>query len=206
MRIAMVAVGVGILVLNSCVGIRGQKHTYSASGGTVEVAGATVGIQFRPEGTKGPNMMLSAMVVGGGFATFDGPFRWRVEAFGERGRHEKMIVHRIRTKTSKSDRDEWYPSKYLGFAKNFRRLKGQPERNRCRYEIPGLLKVKPEEDGRLDVWMDLSIVEASGSTRSLVRFALDPATKRADEMVFLPVEIAQSIGTDPEDWEDSMWD
>lgn len=28
----------------------------------------------------------------------------------------------------------------------------------------------------------------------------------ASEVVFLPVEIAQSIGTDPADWEDPMWD
>ena len=69
------------------------------------------------------------------------------------------------------------------------------------------LKVKPEEDGRLDVWIDLSVIEKAGTTRRSLRFALDPATKRADEMVFLPVEIAKSIGTDPEDWaEGSMWD
>jgi hypothetical protein len=151
-------------------------------------------------------MMLSAMVVGGGFATFDGPFRWRVEAIGEVGRHEELVVHRIRTKTTKSVRDEWYPSEHLGFARSFRQIRGQKGRCRARYEIPGLLKVKPEEDGRLDVWIDLSVVESGGVTRQSVRFALDPATERADEMVFLPVEVAKSIGTEPEDWEDSMWD
>lgn len=206
MRFESGFVGLGILLLCSCVGVRAKKHTYSTSGGLLEVGGTQVAVQFRPEGTKGPNMMMSAMVVGGGFATFDGPFRWRVEALGETGRHEKLVVHRIRTRTTKSGRDEWYPSEHLGFAKSFRRIKDRPRECRVRYEIPGLLKVKPEEDGRLDVWIDLSIIEKGGVTRKSVRFALDPATKRADEMVFLPVEIAKSIGTEPEDWEDSMWD
>jgi hypothetical protein len=205
-KIVQMIVGLLLLLSCSCVGIRGKKHTYSTSGGTAEVGSATVGVQFRPEGTKGPNMMLSAMVIGGGFATFDGPFRWRLEALGVTGRHEKMVVHRIRTKTAKTARDEWYPSRHLGFAKGFRKLKGQPGVSRCRYEIPGLLKVKPEEDGRLDVLIDLSVISTDGTTRRSLRFALDPATKRADEMVFLPVEIAKSVGTDPEDWEDSMWD
>jgi hypothetical protein len=206
MRFVSIAMGLGMLMLSSCVGIRAKKHTYSTSDGSAEVGGAQVGIQFRPEGTKGPNMMLSAMVVGGGFATFDGPFRWRVEALGETGRHETLVVHRIRTRTSKSGRDEWYPSEHLGFSKSFRLIIGEPEKCRVRYEIPGLLKVKPEEDGRLDVWIDLSVIGTGGTTRRTVQFALDPATERADEMVFLPVEIAKSIGTEPEDWEDSMWD
>ena len=206
MKFVSVLAGMGALFLSSCVGISAKKHTYSSSAGTAEVAGAQLGVQFRPEGTKGPNMMMSAMVVGGGFATFDGPFRWRVEATGVQGRHEKLIVHRIRTKTAKTGRDEWYPDKHLGFSKSFRRVKGEPGVSRVRYEIPGLLKVKPEEDGRLDVWIDLSVVAEGRTTRKTVRFALDPATKRADEMVFLPVEVAKSIGTDPEDWEDSMWD
>ena len=194
------------MLLSSCVGISAKKHTYSSSGGTAEIGGATVGVQFRPEGTKGPNMMLSAMVVGGGFATFDGPFRWRVEAIGKTDQHQKLVVHRIRTKTSKTGRDEWYPEEHLGFTKSFRPLKEESGVSRVRYEIPGLLKVKPEEDGRLDVWIDLSVMGKRGTSRKTLRFALDPAMKRADEMVFLPVEVAKSIGTDPEDWEDSMWD
>ncbi|MFC7336089.1 hypothetical protein ACFQY0_02780 [Haloferula chungangensis] len=205
MKWAVLTPGLAVL-LGGCVGISAKKHTYSSMGGTAELGGATVGVQFRPEGTKGPNMMLSAMVVGGGFATFDGPFRWRIEALGESGVQEKLIVHRIRTKTSKTNRDEWYPEEHLGFSKAFRRVKGEPGVSRVRYEIPGLLKVKPEEDGRLDVWIDMSVIERVGTTRKILRFALDPDTKRADEMVFLPVEVAKSIGSNPEDWEDSMWD
>lgn len=206
MRIACLAAAVSTLLLANCVGVRAEKHTYTAASGAVEVGGATVAVQFRPEGTKGPNMMLSAMVIGGGFATFDGPFRWRIEALGEIGKQETLIVHRIRTRTSKSGRDEWFPSRHLGFEKSFRPLKGQAGVSRARYEIPGLLKVKPEEDGRLDVWIDLSVVGRDTRVRKTLRFALDPDTKRADELVFLPVEIVKNIGTEPEDWEDSMWD
>lgn len=194
------------LMLSACVGIRAKKHTYIESGGTVEVGGAEVGIDFRPEGTKGPNMMLSAMIVGGGFATFDGPFKWRIEALGREGVHERLAVHRIRTKTAKTGRDEWYPREHLGNDAKFKKLRGQAGVVRARYRIPGLLKVKPEEDGRLDVWVDLSISGTEGVERQIVRFALDPATKRADDMIFLPVEVAQNVGKDFDEMEDPMWD
>lgn len=195
-----------VLGLTSCVGLRGQKHTYSESGGVVKVGGAEVGIDFRPEGTRSGSFMVSAMVVGGGVATFDGPFKWRIEAYGDEGIHESLVVHRIRTRTEKTDRDEWFPANELGKQANFRKLRGKPGVVRARYPIPGLLKVMPEEDGKLDVWLDVSVKRKDGADRKLVRFSLDPAVKRQDEFIFLPVEVAQSIGTDPEDWEDSMWD
>jgi hypothetical protein len=198
--------GLATLALTGCVGLRGKKHTYTESGAAVKVAGADVGIDFRPEGTRSGSFMMSAMVVGGGMATFDGPFRWRVEAYGSEGVHESLVIHRIRTRTGKTKRDEWFPAEELGKKADFRKLSGRPGEVRARYPIPGLLKVMPEEDGRLDVWLDVSIRTTDGSTRKLVHFVLDPSVKRQDEFVFLPVEVAQSIGKDPLDWEDSMWD
>lgn len=198
--------GLVSVVLSSCVGLRGKKHTYIESGGSVEVGGAQVGVDFRPEGTRSGSFMMSAMVVGGGMATFDGPFKWRVEAYGKSGVHESMVIHRIRTRTEKTKRDEWFPANELGKQANFRKLSGKPGEVRARYQIPGLLKVMPEEDGKLDVWLDVSIRTNEGTRRELVRFSLDPTLKRQDEFIFLPVEVAQSIGKSPEDWEDSMWD
>lgn len=194
------------LGLTGCVGLRGKKHTYSESGGSVKVGGAQVGIDFRPEGTRPGSFMMSAMVVGGGVATFDGPFKWRIEAYGEEGVHESLVVHRIRTRTEKTKRDEWFPASELGKQASFRKQRGQLGVVRARYPIPGLLKVMPEEDGKLDVWLDVSVKRKDGAERKLVKFSMDPAVKRQDEFIFLPVEVAQSIGTDPEDWEDSMWD
>jgi len=202
----LIIAGILAAALSSCVGMRGEKHTYTESGGALEVGGAEVGIDFRPEGTRPGAFMVSAMVVGGGMATFDGPFKWRVEAYGKQGVHESMVVHRIRTRTEKTKRDEWFPVGELGKKASFRKLRGKPGEVRARYPIPGLLKVMPEEDGKLDVWLDVSIQRADGAVRKLVHFALDPSVKRQDEFIFLPVEVAQSIGTKPEDWEDSMWD
>ena len=65
------------LLLSSCFSVRGEKHTYGQRGGGIEVGGAQVEIDFRPEGTRPGAFMVSAMVVGGGVATFDGPFKWR---------------------------------------------------------------------------------------------------------------------------------
>ncbi len=66
--------------------------------------------------------MISAMVVSGGVATFDGPFKWRVEAYGTEGDHERLIVHRIRTRTAKTKRDEWFPSSELGHYAEFKKV------------------------------------------------------------------------------------
>ena len=56
------------LLLSSCIGMRGDKHTYDQRGGGIEVGGARVEIDFRPEGTRPGAFMVSAMVVGGGMA------------------------------------------------------------------------------------------------------------------------------------------
>lgn len=193
------------LFLCSCFAITGEKHTYVDRGKAVEVAGAQVEIDFRPEGTRPGATMLSAMVVGGGFVTFDGPFQCRIEAHGEQGVHQSLIVHRIRTRTGKSRRDEWFPAQYLGEKVAFKPLSGGKQA-RARYLMPGLLEVLPETDGALTMWVDLSIIRDSGTTRRTVQFRYDPTLKKHNEVIFLPVEVATNIGKDFDEMEDSMWD
>ena len=201
----------GILVMmlalcgSSCVALKGEKHTY-LQGGAVEVAGAQVGMGFRPEGTRSGSVMVTAMVVGGGMATFDGPFRWRVEAVGDEGKHELLVVHRIRTRTAKTGRDEWFPESELGRSAPFRPHPEKPGKVRARYAIPGLLKVMPETDGRLDVWVDMSLKVKNRWQRQTVRFKLDPGVKSQNEFLFLPVEVARSIGKPLDEQPDPMWE
>ncbi|MCH7225536.1 hypothetical protein [Haloferula sp. A504] len=194
------------LTLVSCIGLKATKHTYAGPARGSELGGAEVRVAFRPEGSRPGSFMVSAMVVGGGMATLDGPFKWRVEALGEAGRHESFTVHRIRTRTLKTGRDEWFPAGELGAVAEFRPLKDKPGVVRARYPIPGLLKVKPEEDGGLEVWVDASVAGPGGRARKMLRFRMQATEEDASEVVFLPVEIAESIGTDPADWEDPMWD
>lgn len=194
-----------VLLLSSCVSLMAKKHTYGGSTG-VEVNGARVGMQVKPEGTENGSYMLSAMVVSAGVATLDGPFRWRFEATGEEGRQEWMTVTRIRTRTGLTHRDEWFPRELIGKRADFRRIKGEPGRTRARYEIPGQLKVKPREDGPLTVWAEIAVGGGGRVERKLLKFKLDPAEKRQDEFVFLPAEIVRSVGTDPKDWNDPSWD
>jgi hypothetical protein len=190
----------------SCMGVKATKHTYIGADRGAELGGAEVRVAFRPEGSRPGSVMVSAMVVGGGFAEFDGPFRWRVEALGHAGEHEGLVVHRIRTRTLKSGREEWYPASQLGQLAQFRPLKKTPQKVRARYPIPGLLRVMPEEDGGLEVWIDASILGPSGTTRRLLKFRMEAAEKDASEMIFLPAEIARGLTTKPEDWDDAMWD
>lgn len=163
-------------------------------------------MQVKPQGTDGGSYALSAMVVSAAVATMDGPFSWRLEATGEAGRQESLVIHRIHTRTSKSKRDEWYPSQHLGRRADFKTIKGAPATSRAVYPIPGLLVVKPREDGNLEVTVDLTVKANGRGERKLVRFRMDPSQKRQDEFIFLPAEIVRSIGKSPEEWEDPGWD
>jgi hypothetical protein len=193
------------LFLANCAAISAKKHTYGR-GAAVPVNGAEVSLSVKPEGTAGGSFVVSAMVVTGGVATLDGPFRWRIQALGEAGKQQALVVHRLRTITSTTKRDEWYPEKHLGRRAEFRPVKAEPGHTRAVFEIPGYLEVKPREDGMLTILADVSVQSADRWRRQLLKFRLDPAEKRQDEFIFLPAEIVKSLGTDPADWEDPGWD
>jgi hypothetical protein len=197
-----------ILMLSSCVGIMAAKRTYDSgqSSSAAKVNGADVRLRVKPEGTAGGSYTVSAMVVAAAVATLDGPFRWRIEATGVDGKHESIILHRLKTRTSKTQREEWYPASHLGRRADFVKLREEPGKSRARYDIPGLLKVKPREDGALEILADLTVVTTSSRERKLVKFTLDPADKREDEFLFLPAEIVKNIGSDRSTWDDQGWD
>ena len=161
---------------------------------------------MKPQGSDGASFAVSAMVVSAAVATMDGPFSWRLEATGEAGKQEFLVIHRIHTRTSKSKRDEWYPAARLGRRADFSVVKSAPGTSRAVYPIPGLLEVKPREDGNLEVTVDLTVRTDGHGERKLVRFRMDPSQKRQDEFIFLPAEIVRSIGKSPDEWEDPGWD
>jgi hypothetical protein len=198
----------GVSVLSGCVSLRAAKHTYdtAASSPAVTVNGARVRLQLKPDGTSGGSYVVSAMVVSAAVATLDGPFRWRIEATGEAGRQESLILHRLRTRTETTRRDEWYPAVHLGRRVEFQSRNGANGVWRAVYDIPGQLRVKPREDGALEVQADLSVVANGRRKRRLVRFRLEPSQKRQDEFIFVPTEIVKSIGKSPAEWEDTGWD
>jgi hypothetical protein len=193
--------------LSSCVSLMATKHTYAANASSpaVKLNGANVRLQLKPEGTDGGSYALSAMVVSAAVATLDGPFSWRIEATGEEGKQESLVVHRLRTHTSITKRDEWYPTTYLGTRADFRKRVGE-DKWRAVFNIPGQLKVKPREDGALEVLADISVRANGRNERKTVKFRLDPSKKRQDEFIFLPTEIVKSIGRPMADWEDPNWD
>ncbi len=185
-----------------------KKNTYGAAASSppVRVHGADIRMQVKPEGTDGGSYAISAMVVSAAVATLDGPFRWRIEATGEIGRQEYLVVHRIRTKTEKTKRDEWYPAALLGKRADFQRAKGDSGPTRAVYPIPGRLEVKPQVDGALEVFVDLTVVAQGQRERKLVRFRMDPSQKRQDEFIFVPTEIISSFGKSSADWDEAGWD
>ena len=206
-RAASAVLGAASLAaLSGCVGLVADKHTYQASSPPVRVHGADIRMQVKPEGTDGTNFALSAMVVTAAVATFDGPFRWRIEAHSPDSSHQSLVVHRIHTRTATSKRSEWYPAEKLGKSAGFRPLKDSPGASRAVYNVPGLLVVKPRDDGALEVTVDLSVTRNGKSERRTVRFRMDPSQKRQDEFVFLPAEIISHVGKPMDEWEQSGWD
>ena len=183
-----------------------KKHTYLGQSRGLDVNGATVRMQVKPEGDAGGSYALSAMVVSAAAGTMDGPFRWRITAIGETGRHERLIVRRIETRTSKTKRQEAYPAEKLGRYVEFRRLKQDPAKARAAYEVPGLLLVKPREDGALDVRTLVTVVARGRQESRWLAFHLDPTRKNQREFVFFPAEIVKGIATSPADWDDPGWD
>lgn len=163
-------------------------------------------MQVKPQGTADGSYVVSAMVVSAAVATLDGPFSWRLEALGKSGEHRSLVIHRIRTRTSISKRDEWYPTKHLGKRYDFLKSAAESETSRAIYPIPGLLKVKPKADGALDVMVDLTVAAASRSERKIVRFRMDPSQTRQDEFIFIPTEIVKSFGKSTAEWGDQGWD
>lgn len=163
-------------------------------------------MQVKPEGTSKGTYALSAMVVSAAVATFDGPFSWRIEGTGEMGKHESLIIHRIRTRTEKTKRDEWYPAARLGRRADFSRPKDSSGPVRAVYPIPGQLVVKPLEDGALEVTVDLTVKAAGRSERKVVKFRMAPSEKRQDEFIFVPTEIVNNIGKSPANWDEQGWD
>lgn len=193
------------LIQAGCVGFYGKRSTYEGRGAGVN--GAQVSMSVKPEGTSGGSYALSAMVVGVAVANLDGPFRWRIEAEGKEGVHQAMYVQRLRTVTSLTKRDEWFPEKWLGDKVPFAKKQSYaPGVVKAVFDVPGYLVVKPKEDGALDVFADV-VIEANGQReRKMVKFRLDPAEKQQSETIFLPAEIVTSIGKPMSDWEEKGWD
>lgn len=189
-----------------CMSLNASRHTFALSSPKAHVNGADIRMQVKPEGTENGSFSFSAMVVTAAVATFDSPFRWRLEATGKSGDQQSLVIHRIHTRTAKTKRDEWYPLAHLGRRADFKPLKETPDKNRAVYGIPGLLVVKPREDGALEITVDLTVTAHGRNERKLVRFRMEPAQNRQDEFIFVPVEIATSIGKPMSEWEESGWD
>jgi hypothetical protein len=183
---------ISLFALSACGHIVTKSHTYQKSQ-AVEINGAKV--------TGESGFGFSAMIYMAGSATLDGPFAWRVEAEGEKGQHQFMIVHRAKVLTSKTKRSDWYPEEHLGYQTNFKPSKKEPGKVFAVFQIPGKLKVYPREDGDITVLADVSITSTKGTGRNLVKFHLAAETTKDVEFISLPSEIIKGSSEDPRDWQ-----
>ena len=187
--------------LNSCAQFFVKEKTYVTQGGS-EVNGAAITSAVKGMGGK-QGLSVSAMVYNAATGETDGPFLWRIEARGQEGVHESLTVHSLRVKTSKTKRNEPFPSKWLNKEAPFELLKGKKNAGQvfAKFQLPGKLEVFPEVDGEITMVADLSI-KANGKTRrKTLTFQMEPKVGRNTETVFLPKEIVTSFGRkDPLEW------
>jgi len=188
-----------MFLLSSCGHIITKSHSYQKSD-AVEINGAKVSGAVKPMGGKS-GFGFSAMIYMAGSATLDGPFIWRVEAEGEEGLHLHMLVHRVKVLTSKTKRSEWYPEEHLGYQISFEPSEKEPGKVFAVFQIPGKLKVYPQEDGDISILADVSVTSTEAVGRSLVRFNLVAETTKDVEFISIPSEIIKGSSEDPRDWE-----
>ena len=191
------------LCLSSCGHIYTKSHSYQKSD-AVTINGASVGGALKPEGGKG-GVGLSAMVYMAAAATLDGPFRWRIEAEGKDGVHQSLQVHRIKVITSETNRNEWYPSEYLGEAVPFKAYKKEPGKAFANFQMQGKLNVYPRTDGDITIIADISVSSTEKTERRQVRFKLASGTQKDVEFISLPAEIIKGSRKDPRQWEWEAW-
>jgi len=198
--IGKVIASLACIALASCGHIFTKSNTYDTSASVV-INGAKVTSGVKPMGGEG-GMSISAMVYMAGSAQLKGPFRWRLEAEGQAGKHTKMIVHRLKVETSLTKRKEWYPEKELGYYVEFKNFKKEPGKSFAVYEIPGKLKVYPEKDGDIAIFADVTISSETGSNRKVVKFSLPAETEKKErDFIFFPAEIIKGFGEqDPREW------
>lgn len=187
-----------VCLLSSCGHIYTKSHTYQKSS-TVEINGAHVGSSVKPMGGKS-GFALSAMVYMAGAATLDGPFIWRIEAEGQEGVHQSMVVHRVKVTTSTTKRSEWYPAYHLGYTQHFKPFKKEPGKTYSVFQIPGKLKVYPRTDGDITILADVSVKSKKRTQRRLVKFQLKSDTTKDVEFINLPAEIIKGSQKDPREW------
>ncbi len=186
--------------LSSCAHVFTKSNTYDTSS-AVTINGAKVSSGLKPMGGQG-GFSLSAMIYSAGSAKLEGPFIWRIEAEGQADEHTKLVVHRVKVETSKTNRKEWYPANNLGVETEFVDYKKEPGKSYAVYQMPGKLKVDSETDGDVTIYADVTVSSKSRTERKNVKFFL-PAeqNKKEREFIFFPAEIVNSFGQqDPRQW------
>ena len=198
------------LMVLASLGLVSCGHIYTKSEGYAEssvseINGAKVNAAFKPNGGKG-GFSFSAMVYMAGAAKLEGPFLWRMQAVGEEGKHETMTIHGVKVVTNKIDpdtkrkRQEWFPREYLNKPVEFIPYKKTPNVTYAYFQMPGELKVMPEEDGNVMLLVDVSVKADGVTDRKTVQFSMAPASEKGVEFIFLPTEIVNSFSPDPRDW------
>ena len=187
------------LTSSSCVQFFTKNYSYQKQK-PVEINGAKVVSALKPVGGKS-NFSVSAMVYAAGSGTLDGPFQWRIEAEGDAGVHEWIRVNDVRVSTAITKRRERFPTSLLGEKAPFKVLPKEKTRSFAKFRLPGKLSVMPRTDGKVTLYLSVTVRANGKEETKWIRFELEPETKKETESVFLPSEIVEGFRDNPREWD-----
>lgn len=170
-----------------------KKSTYEQDKTNgAEVNGATIFSELEPVGGDG-GLSLSAMVYFAGSAKLEGPFDWSIVAHGNQGEHQTLRINAVNVRTEKTKRNEWFPKNELGIDCKFKPSRKNKGKAIAKFKFPGTLEVNPEQDGKIFLTVDLTVISSTRRVDSRVRFELQPCQKNEVDFIFVPGELIQSI-------------
>lgn len=162
----------GTLALSQCAHLAETEEAYTLAGGEPELNGARFTAELLP--TEGQlNYSLAAMVYVTAGETETGPYKCLFTAWGKRGVHRNLTVHRLTFTTRRGTEIRIPSSGPLPFAPG-----REPTDWQATFVVPELLDFDHAADGTLSVEADVTLRSRERSVRRTLRLQLQPERAR----------------------------
>ncbi len=190
------------LAMSSCMIMRTSEKGYAPV--RIVQDGTAFEGQLVAEGPgKGPALAVSAMVVGAGAVSLDGPYRLEITAFGHDGQHQRFDIREYRFRFANGQT----------FTFGARDMRGSPlfKPGEFRNEVVAVRKAakifngETEPDRTTTVEVDAVIRTSTGSQSGMLRFVFQPLDSVKMEYFNIPWEIKKAISKDKREHPITAW-
>lgn len=191
-----------VLALSSCMILRTSEKGYAPV--RIVKDGTAFEAALVAEGPgKGPALAVSAMVVGAGAVSLDGPYRLEITAFGHEGQHQRFDISKFSFRFTNGQSFTFGP----------RDMRGSPlfRPGDYRDEVVAVRKAakifhgETESDRTTTVEVDAVIRTNTGSQSNTLRFVFQPLDSVKMEYFNIPWEIKKAISKDKREHPITAW-